>query len=78
MYELGVPLTKVVYILNKVDLTSEKDAEDKSVRLGLWRPKQRVIPVSAKTGYKIDTLKDMVTLLAVGDPIPLISEVSNN
>ena len=64
--------------LNKVDLTSEKDAEDKSARLGLPRSKQRVIPVSAKTGYKIEMLKDIVTLLAVGDPMPLISEVSNN
>jgi GTP-binding protein HflX len=78
MYELGVPMTKVVYILNKVDLTSVKDAENKSTRLGLPQSKQRVLLVSAKTGYKIDTLKDVMTLLTVGDPMPLISEVSSS
>ena len=78
MYELGVPMTKVVYILNKVDLTSVKDAEDKSARLGLPQSKQRVLFVSAKTGYKIDTLKDVMTMLTVGDPMPLISEVTSS
>jgi len=78
LYELGVPMTKVVYILNKVDLTSVKDAENKSTRLGLPQSKQRVLLVSAKTGYKIDTLKDVMTLLTVGDPMPLISEVSSS
>jgi len=77
MYELGVPMTKVVYILNKADLISVEDVEDKSVRLGLPHSKQRVILISAKTGYKIDTLKDVMTLLVVGDPKPLIGEVSS-
>jgi len=77
MYELGVPMTKVVYILKKADLTSVEDVEDKSARLGLPHPTQHVIPISAKTGYKIDTLEDVMTLLVVGDPKPLIDEVSS-
>jgi GTP-binding protein HflX len=77
MYELGVPMTKVVYILNKADLITVEDVEDKSARLGLPHSTQRVIPISAKTGYKIDTLKDVMTLLVVGDPKPLIDEVSS-
>jgi GTP-binding protein HflX len=77
MYELGVPMTKVVYILNKADLTGVEDVADKSARLGLPHSTQRVIPISAKTGYKIDTLKDVMTLLVVGDPKPLIGEVSS-
>ena len=77
MYELGVPMTKVVYILNKADLTSVEDVEDKSARLGLPHSTQHVIPISAKTGYKIDTLEDVMTLLVVGDPKPLIDEVSS-
>jgi 50S ribosomal subunit-associated GTPase HflX len=63
MYELGVPMTKIVYILNKVDLTSIEDAEDKSARLGLPQSKHRVLSVSAKTGYKIDALKDVMASL---------------
>jgi len=77
MYELGVPMTKVVYILNKADLTTVEDVEDKSARLGLPHSTQHVIPISAKTGYKIDTLEDVMTLLVVGDPKPLIDEVSS-
>ena len=70
-------MTKVVYILNKADLTTVEDVEDKSARLGLPHSTQHVIPISAKTGYKIDTLKDVMTLLVVGDPKPLIDEVSS-
>jgi len=61
-----------------VDLTSLNDAENKAASLGLPQSKQHVIPLSAKTGYKIDRLKDAMTLLAVGDPMPLISEVNSN
>ncbi|HET7148976.1 MAG TPA: GTPase HflX [Candidatus Nitrosopolaris sp.] len=76
MYELGVPMTKVVYVLNKADLTGVEDIEDKSARLGLPHSKQHVIPISARTGYNIDKLKDLMTLLVVGDPKPIIGEVS--
>jgi 50S ribosomal subunit-associated GTPase HflX len=68
IYELGVPMTKIVYILNKVDLTSIEDAEDKSTRLMLPESKHRVLSVSAKTGYKIDSLKDvMASLVSQGE-----------
>jgi GTPase len=63
MNELGVPLTKVLYIFNKVDLTGVNDALDKSLYLGLSSLKKYILPVSAKTGYNIDQLKNLISIL---------------
>ena len=63
MNELGVPMTKVFYVLNKVDLTRIEDAFDKSTYLDMLDSKKRVLPVSAKTGFNIDQLKNIMTLL---------------
>jgi GTP-binding protein HflX len=63
MNELGVPLTKVLYIFNKVDLTGVNDALDKSLYLGLSSLKKYILPVSAKTGYNIDRLKNLISIL---------------
>ena len=62
MNELGVPMTKVVYVLNKVDLTRIEDAYDKSTYLDILDSK-RIMPVSAKTGFNIDKLENLMSLL---------------
>jgi GTPase len=56
--EFEVPDTRIIYVLNKADLTSVEDAFDKAGQLGILDTK-RVLPVSAKTGYNIDQLKNM-------------------
>jgi GTPase len=63
MNELGVPMTKVLYVLNKVDLTRIEDAFDKSTYLDILDSKKRVLPVSAKTGFNINQLKNLMSLL---------------
>ena len=67
MNELGVPMTKVFYVLNKVDVTSVEDAFDKSTYLDVLDSKKRVLPVSAKTGFNIDELKNLLSLLVFAD-----------
>jgi GTPase len=57
--EFEVPDTKIAYVLNKVDLTTPEDAFYKAGRLGILDSK-RVLPVSARTGYNIDQLKNLV------------------
>jgi GTP-binding protein HflX len=57
--EFQVPTTKIVYVLNKVDMTSIEDAFDKAGQLGILDSK-RVLPVSAKTGYNVDQLKGLM------------------
>jgi GTP-binding protein HflX len=60
--EFEVPATKIIYVLNKVDLTGAEDAFDKAGQLGILDTK-RVIPVSASTGHNIGQLKDMIGLM---------------
>jgi GTP-binding protein HflX len=63
--EFEVPNTKIIYVLNKVDLsTGEEDASDKAGQLGILDTR-RVLPVSAKTGYNINKLKDLVKSMLV-------------
>jgi GTP-binding protein HflX len=58
--ELRVPQTKVLYVLNKVDLTTEEEALEKARELGLLESKRHVT-VSAKTGQNIQRLKELVS-----------------
>jgi GTP-binding protein HflX len=67
MNELGVPMTKVLYVLNKVDLISIDDAFDKSAYLGIPDSKKHILPVSAKTGFNITQLKNLISLLVFPD-----------
>ena len=60
-------MTKIIYILNKVDLTTVEDAIDKAARLGIIDFNRRVLPISAKTGFNIDQLKNFITLLVFSD-----------
>ena len=57
--EFEVPGTRIVYVLNKVDLTTVEDAFDKAGQLGMLESR-RVLPLSARTGYNIKQLKDLV------------------
>ena len=65
--ELKVPLTRVIYVLNKIDLVSADDAIDKSSQLGLVDQSQLKLQVSAKTGYNINQLKFLVAQLIFTD-----------
>ncbi len=56
--EFKVPETRIIYVLNKVDLTTTEDAFDKAGQLGILGSR-RVLPVSAKTGFNIDQLKSL-------------------
>ncbi len=60
--EFEVPATKIIYVLNKVDLTGSEHAFDKAGQLGILDTK-RVIPVSARTGHNIEQLNDMIGLM---------------
>jgi GTPase len=60
--ELKVPLTKVLYVMNKVDLTNLESAHDKCDKLGFLRFGQYVLLVSSKTDFNMDKLKDLIAL----------------
>ena len=51
--ELNIPLTRVIYLLNKMDLTTIYDVSDKIIQLGLLEHTDYVLPISAKKGYNI-------------------------
>jgi GTP-binding protein HflX len=55
-----VPDTKIIYVLNKADLTTVEDAFHKAEQIGILDNK-RLLAVSAKTGYNIDQLKNLMT-----------------
>jgi len=57
--ELHVPQTKILNVLNKIDLTSEEEAMEKAQHLDLLENRRHVM-VSSKTGYNIERLKEMV------------------
>lgn len=57
--EFQVSTTKIIYVLNKIDMISIEDAFDKAGQLGILDSK-RVLPVSAKTGYNVDQLKGLM------------------
>jgi GTP-binding protein HflX len=58
--EFEVPDTKIIYVLNKADLTTVEDAFHKADQLVILDSK-RLLAVSAKTGYNIDQLKNLIT-----------------
>ena len=62
MNELKVPMTKVLYVMNKVDMTDLENAYDKCDKLGFFPFGQYVALVSAKTYFNIDKLKDSIAL----------------
>ena len=60
--ELKVPMTKVLYVMNKVDMTNLENAYDKCDKLGFLAYGQYALLVSAKTYFNIDKLKDLIAL----------------
>lgn len=63
--ELGVPLGKVFYILNKVDLVNEfESAIDKVNKLDMM-DKESIMAVSAKSGFNIGRLKELLADLSL-------------
>lgn len=62
MNELKVPMTKVLYVMNKVDMTNLENAYDKCDKLGFFPFEPYVVLVSAKTYFNIDKLKDSIAL----------------
>ncbi|MDQ4056762.1 MAG: GTPase HflX [Thermoproteota archaeon] len=62
MNELKVPMTKVLYVMNKVDKTNLENAYDKCDKLGFFPFGLYVLLVSAKTYFNIDKLKDSIAL----------------
>ncbi len=60
--EFQVPESRIVYILNKVDKNGVEDAFEKAGQLGILSSR-RAIPVSARTGFNLEQLKDLVRSL---------------
>lgn len=60
MNELLIPTTKVVYLLNKVDLTTIDEAYQNFYNLGITDSQINVLSVSALTGYNLEKLKSLI------------------
>jgi GTPase len=60
--EFQVPESRIVYVLNKVDRAGVEDAFEKAGQLGILASR-RAIPVSAKTGFNLDQLRNLVRSL---------------
>jgi GTP-binding protein HflX len=67
--EFEVPETRIIYVLNKVDLISAEDALEKAATAGIVISK-RVLPISAKTGFNIESLKRFVSAMVFENPRP--------
>jgi GTP-binding protein HflX len=62
--EFEVPDTKIIYVLNKVDLTNVEDSFKKANQLGILDSK-RMLTVSAKTNFNIDQLKNLISAILI-------------
>jgi len=71
MNELQVPNTKIIYLLNKIDLTDLNDAYDKYIDLGLEDSNHLVLPISSKTGHNLDKLQDLIGDIIYGKKISI-------
>jgi GTPase len=61
--EFEVPDTQIIYVLNKVDRTTVEDSFNKANQLGILDDSRRTIAISAKTGYNIDQLKNLISAI---------------
>src|ERR671924_2391780 len=62
--EFEVPDTKIIYVLNKVDLTNLEDSFKKANQLGIL-DSRRTLAVSAKTNFNIDQLKNLISAILI-------------
>ena len=69
--ELQIPSTRVLYLLNKVDLTTVNNAYEKSKMLGLKYPDNIVLPISAKTGYNTNKILDVIDMFVYGNNLEI-------
>ena len=60
--ELQIPSTKILYLLNKIDLTTVDSAYEKAKMLNLKYPNNIVLPISAKTGYNVNKISDLINM----------------
>jgi len=60
--ELQIPSTKILYLLNKIDLTTVDNAYEKAKMLDLKYPNNIVLPISAKTGYNVNKIYDLINM----------------
>ena len=72
--EFEVPNTRIIYVLNKVDLTTPEDAFDKAGQLGILDTR-RVLPISSKTGYNFNQLKILIRSMLFETEKPKDEEV---
>lgn len=72
--EFEVPNTRIIYVLNKVDLTTPEDAFDKAGQLGILYTR-RVLPISSKTGYNFNQLKILIRSMLFETEKPKDEEV---
>jgi GTPase len=61
--EFEVPDTQIIYVLNKVDRTTVEDSFNKANQLGILDDSRRMLAVSAKTGYNIAQLKNLISAI---------------
>lgn len=69
--ELQIPSTKILYLLNKVDLTTVNNAYEKAKMLDLKYPNNIVLPISAKTGYNVNKILDLIDMLVYGNNLEI-------
>ena len=72
--ELQIPSTKILYLLNKIDLTTVDNAYEKAKMLDLKYPNNIVLPISAKTGYNVNKILDLIDIFVYGNNL----EIQNN
>ncbi len=66
--ELGVDQNKIIFVLNKSDLTLPDEILEKVNELGL-KGNKKLIPISAVTGQNIPQLKELVLVILESQPI---------
>lgn len=57
--EIGVDMDRLIFALNKSDLVTEKEIEEKIEELGL-KENKKCLSISSKSGYNIPELKNMI------------------
>jgi len=57
--EIGVDKDKIIFVLNKSDLVSEEEVNDKADQLAL-KDNKKWLPISAVTGQNISRLKNLI------------------
>ncbi|HCI54366.1 MAG TPA: GTPase Era [Bacteroidales bacterium] len=68
----------VIIVINKIDLSSQPEVEVLSIKWKEWFPDSPVVPVSAITGFNLDTLLNTILdLLPEGPPYFPKDQVTN-